>query len=147
MDAPEVTRTIETDLPAEELWGLVGDGAGWADWMVDRSTVTVEPGGEGTVDDDGIERTVRIDEVTDARVRFTWWPSDDAHRSSTVELVVVPAGDGSTLHVTERYTASALGSMGSPSMWAPAGIRWDVRGVLLSLRSIPASMSRLVVTA
>ena len=148
MDAPEVTRTIETDLPADELWGLVGAGAAWADCMVARSTVTIEPGGEGTVDDDGIERTVRIDEVTDGRVTFTWWPSDDAHRSSTVELVVVPARGGSTLHVTERFTARASMSMSmSSSTSMSAGIRWDVRGVVLSLIAIPASMSPLVVTA
>lgn len=126
----EVTRSVPTELSVDELWGLVGDGERWGEWMVDGADVAVRPGASGTVDDQGRRRTVVVDDVADGRVAFTWWPEGDVERASTVELVVAPATAGSTLRITERFTASA-----SASSVTAAGIAWDVRTLLLVLTS------------
>ena len=55
-DDTKITRTVETDLTPDELWSLVGDGEGWATWLVDDADIDVEPGASGTVVDDD-ERT------------------------------------------------------------------------------------------
>jgi len=125
-----VSRTIDTDLDAAELWSLVADGQAWARWLVDESDVDVTPGAQGTVVDDGVERHVRIEHRDDrpdgdaARVAFTWWPDDRPDLSSAVELVVLPTSQGSRLLVTETFAAARAS--------ATAGtLRWDVRLLLL----------------
>src|SRR4051794_27506276 len=119
--ATRITRTVDTDLDAEQLWDLVADGDAWARWMVDQADVEVRPGGAGTVVDDGVERAVRIDRLGDREVAFTWWPQDRPDLVSTVELVVLPAAGGSRLHVTE---ISARATTAAPAAW-------DVRLMLL----------------
>lgn len=130
-DATRVRRTVDTDLAPEELWALVTDGAGWTTWMVDEADLTVAPGADGTVVDDGIVRTVRIDHLdddgADRRVGFTWWPHDRPELVSAVELVVLPAADGSRLHVTETFASACA---------ATAPLAWDVRAVLLVARGL-----------
>jgi hypothetical protein len=132
----EVTRSVPTDLPVDELWALIGDGDRWGEWMVDGADIAVRPGATGSVDDQGRRRTVVVDDVTDGRVAFTWWPEGDADRTSMVELVVLPAATGSILRITERFAASA-----SASTVAAAGMAWDVRTLLVVLAAC------LVVTA
>src|SRR4051794_30327239 len=126
-EGPRITRTVDTDLDADELWGLVADGAAWADWMVDESHVDVAPGAAGTVVDDGIERTVRIDHLDGHRLRFTWWPHDQPGLVSAVELVVLPAAGGARLHVAETYLSASATA-------APAA--WDVRLMLLVAQAL-----------
>ena len=132
-DATRVSRTVDTDLAPDELWDLVTDGAGWATWMVDDAAVTVEPGADGTVVDDGVARSVHIDRrddgdaAGDRRVGFTWWPQDRPDLVSAVELVVLPATGGSRLRVTETFaSASAPGT----------ALAWDVRFLLLAVRAL-----------
>ena len=116
-----ITRTVETDLAPDELWSLVGDGDGWAAWLVDDADIDVEPGATGTVVDDDEARDVRIDHVdSHERVTFTWWPQGQADQASTVELVVIPG----RLLITETYCASA--------------IRWDVRALVLGSLALRA---------
>ena len=123
-----VSRTIDTDLSTEELWALLADGEAWATWMVDESDVTVAPGGEGRVVDDGVERRVRIDRLDDgrdgdgARVGFTWWPDDRPDLVSAVELVVLPAATGSRLRVTETE------GIGRPARRCADGRHGDLGG-------------------
>ena len=125
-EGTRITRTVETDLEVDELWSLVADGDGWARWMVDEADVEVAPGSGGSVVDDGVERSVRIDELTDHRVAFTWWPDDRPELVSAVELVVVPAVGGSQLRVTEiSMSASAV----------PEAV-WDVRMMLLVAQAL-----------
>ena len=126
----EITRTVETELPVEELWGLVADGDSWPAWMVDQADVEVTPGAQGMVVDDGRERAVHIGAVRDNQVSFTWWPVGDERLASTVELVVVPRPDGSALHVTERFPATLTASAATS-----AGMAWDIRTLLLVLRT------------
>ena len=126
----EITRTVETELPVEQLWALITDGDSWPTWMVDQADVDVAPGAQGTVIDDGRQRTVRIGAVRDDQVSFTWWPVGDERLASTVELVVLPRQGGSALHVTERFPATL-----SASAATTAGMAWDIRTLLLVLRT------------
>ena len=121
-DTTRITRTVDTDLDAADLWALVGDGDGWARWMVDEADVDVRPGAEGTVVDDGVERAVRIDRLDRSRVGFTWWPQDRPELVSAVELTVAPSPGGSTLRVTETFSACATTTTAE---------RWDGRLFLL----------------
>lgn len=130
-DPPDVTRirrTVETELAPDELWHLARDGDEWATWMVDEADVTVAPGAGGSVVDDGVTFTVRIDVVDDdgddQRVGFTWWPEDRPDLASAVELVVLPAPTGSRLLITETQACAA-----------PARTTWDVRLLLLGVRA------------
>jgi uncharacterized protein YndB with AHSA1/START domain len=127
--ATRITRTVETDLAAEQLWDLVADGDAWARWMVDESDVDVRPGGAGTVVDDGVERAVRIDRLGEREVAFTWWPQDRPDLVSTVELVVVPATGGSRLHVTETCLSASARAAAAPAAW-------DVRLMLLVAQAL-----------
>lgn len=128
MDDPTITRDIELDLAEDDLWGLVGNGAAWADWMTDTSDVEVVPGGSGEVVDDGVRREVRIDDVEPGhRVAYRWWPSGEPDAVSTVELVVMPRPNGSTLRITETLHASADAT-------TALDLRWEVR--MLALWSV-----------
>ena|SRR5436190_9289570 len=120
-DGTRITRTVETDFEVDELWSLVADGDGWARWMVDEADVDVAPGSAGTVVDDGVERSVRIDELDHHRLAFTWWPEGRPELVSAVELVVLPAVGGSQLRVTEISMSAST---------VPA-LTWDVRMMLL----------------
>ncbi len=122
-----ITRTVETDLDAEELWAMVADGDAWARWMVDESDVEVVPGRAGTVVDDGVARGVRIDRLDDHQLTFTWWPQHQPELVSAVQLVVLPASGGSRLHVTETYLSASATA-------APAA--WDVRLMLLLAQAL-----------
>jgi uncharacterized protein YndB with AHSA1/START domain len=122
-----ITRTVETDLDAEQLWHLIADGDGWAGWMVDEAAVDVAPGATGRVVDDGVERAVRVDRIGDHDVAFTWWPQDRPELVSAVELVVLPAAGGSRLHVTETYLSASA---------AVTAAVWDVRMMLLVAQAL-----------
>ena len=129
----EITRTVDTELPVEELWDLVADGDSWPVWMVDQAEVDVTPDAQGTVVDDGRERSVRIGTVGDGHVSFTWWPVGDERLASTVELVVLPHASGSALHITERFPATLTASAATT-----AGMAWDIRTLLLVLAVAPS---------
>jgi hypothetical protein len=124
-DATRITRTIDTDLGADELWHRVAEGEAWVGWMVDEADVSVAPGEGGTVVDDGIARDVGIDRLGERDLAFRWWPHDRPDLVSTVELVVLPTVGGSRLRVTETFL--------SASVTRPAA--WDVRLMLLLARA------------
>lgn len=130
MDDLTITRDIELDLAEDDLWGLVGNGAAWADWMTDTSDVEVVPGGSGEVVDDGVRREVRIDDVEPGhRVAYRWWPSGEPDAVSTVELVVVPRPNGSALRITETLRASTAAG-------TALDLRWEVRALALWSRAV-----------
>ena len=137
-EATRITRTVETDLQPDDLWALLSEGDAWATWMVDEADVDVRPGAGGTVVDDGVERTVRIDRLdTDGdacRVGFTWWPDDRPDLASTVELVVLPAATGSRLRVVETYASTSTASALTTAIAAPHA--WDVRLMLLVAQAL-----------
>ena len=125
-DATRITRTVETDLDTDELWQRIADGEAWASWMVDDADVSVTPGGGGSVVDDGVAVDVRIERLGDRDLTFTWWPHDSPEQASTVELVVLPAVDGSRLRVTETCLSAS----------ATRGAAWEVRLMLLVARTL-----------
>ena len=114
-----VSRDIDVDLSADELWSLIADRDGWARWLVDDADVAVVSGATGVVHDDGEARIVRIDEVIDGeRVRFQWWPANRPGDASAVELVVLPAPTGAVLHVTEVFPPQrTVLAMAAASAW------------------------------
>ena len=125
-DETRITRTVDPDLPSDELWLLVGDGEGWAAWLVDDADVVVEAGADGTVVDDDERRRVHVDHVEpQERVVFTWWPEDRPGTASTVELVVVPG----RLLITETHRDAPVAS---------TAVRWDVRAVMLWAQALHA---------
>jgi uncharacterized protein YndB with AHSA1/START domain len=118
---PEVaiTRTVELDLAADELWEMIGDGDRWADWMVDAATVEVEPGATGVVTEGNEERAVRIDRVDDGRrISFAWWPVAQPDLASAVDLVILPARHGTVLEIVETFpTRSTLQASAATTSW------------------------------
>jgi uncharacterized protein YndB with AHSA1/START domain len=131
-DVTRITRTIETDLEAGELWTLVADGDGWVEWMVDDADIDMDPGAHGSVVDDGVARDVRIDHVDPSRrVVFTWWPHSRPDQASNVELVILPSATGSRLRITETYARASAGA---------SSLAWDVRGMLLVVRALAAAV-------
>ena len=115
-----VTRDIVLGLPADEAWELIGDAAGWSEWMVDGADITVEPGAEGTVRDDGVERRVRVREVVHGeRVSFEWWRPGDEDGASVVELAVWPTPVGAGVRIVETFPAARH--------VAQASLAWEVR--------------------
>jgi hypothetical protein len=126
MDAPLiVSRDIDLDLPAGELWSLIADGAGWERWLVDEAEVAVETGASGVVREQGETREVRLDDVVAGeRVSFEWWPAGRPSEASAVELVVVPAPSGAVLHVTETFPPR------STAQASAAGFSWEVRAFM-----------------
>ena len=130
-----VTREIDVDLPAGELWALVADGDRWADWLVDEAAVDVAPGAGGTVVDGGEERTVGVSSVTpDEGLRFAWWPTDRPDLASSVELTVVETASRSVLRIVEVFPPMAIVAS------VDASLAWEVRAGCLWLRS--QSMAR-----
>jgi Polyketide cyclase / dehydrase and lipid transport len=125
MDEPLIiTRDIDIDLTADELWSLVAHGEGWERWLVDDADVVVETGASGVVRDDGRDRVVRIHEVVDGeRVSFEWWPAERPGEASAVELVVQPATTGAVLHVTEVFPPQRT------VLAMAASFRWEVRAL------------------
>jgi uncharacterized protein YndB with AHSA1/START domain len=113
-----LTRHIDLDAPAEQVWPLLAGPEGWILWLADDADVEIRPGGRGRVVDDGVARSVEIDSVEpERRVAFRWWPENDETDQSHVELVLVPGADAdpvghSTVVVTEtrgRHVAPTAG--------------------------------------
>lgn len=136
-DAVQITRTVDTDLAADDLWQLVADSDQWTQWLVEEAHIDVAPHAEGTVVDDGETRRVRIDRVEPGNqsLGFTWWPTDAPQLASAVDIVVLPHPAGSTLHVTETLPSAAA----SATTGAAAAFTWDVRCVLLGCRGLVMS--------
>jgi hypothetical protein len=135
-DEPTVRREIDLPLESDELWALISDGEAWEGWLGEDVAVEVEPGAHGSVvDDDGIERTVAIEEVTEGeRVGFVWWPTEQPDERSRVDLVVVPRPGGSGLEITETFlTCSVLTGSGLVS---PTRVPGERAELLWGLRSL-----------
>jgi uncharacterized protein YndB with AHSA1/START domain len=133
--AVEVTRAVELDVDPAEAWDLIGDGEGWAGWMVDEASVEVAPGGGGDVVDDGERRDVRIDDVVDGeRVAFTWWPAGQPGSASSVELRIVTAVPATVLEIVETFPARSTVAA------SVATVRWSVRALCaVALRRLPVA--------
>jgi uncharacterized protein YndB with AHSA1/START domain len=133
----EVTRSVELEAAADEVWAAITDPDQRAHWLDD---------------DDAQARRVRLDEVdADRRLVWTWWRPDEEAGASTVEIVLTPTAVGTRLVVTEtlpagasplgparaRSTASACGAQ---LVAARSGRAWGYRLLGLELRFVAVGM-------
>ena len=126
MDPTTITRQVDLDTPADELWEMVSDPDHLAAWLGDSVDVDVRPGGTGTVVDDDIVRHVQIEEVSQPRrLSFTWWESGDRSTESRVVFAIGTTVDGrSRLTITETLSGQSPGMVARASA---ARMRWEVR--------------------
>jgi uncharacterized protein YndB with AHSA1/START domain len=133
-----VTRSVELDAGADEVWRAVTDPGERAQWLDDP---------------DAASRRVRVDEAAPGhRLVWTWWHPGDEGDASTVTVELSPVlGGGTRVVVTEaipapvpvvRAHASArAGSVSarrSPAWVHCARDRWDARLLGLELLFVAA---------
>jgi uncharacterized protein YndB with AHSA1/START domain len=134
----EVTRSVELDVGADEVWRAVTDPGERALWLDDP---------------DAASRRVRVDEAAPGhRLVWTWWHPGDEDDASTVTVELSPVlGGGTRVVVTEAIPApvpvpvvSASASAGAASARrSPAWVhcardRWDARLLGLELLFVAA---------
>ena len=132
MDPLTITRGVDLDIDADQLWGALSDPDQLAAWLGDEVDLDVRQGGTGTVIDDGVLRHVRIDHVDEGRgLAFTWWEHDHPHLASTVRFAIEQRPDGgSHLAIVETFDPDALGGAVTKAS-AAASERWGVRVMCL----------------
>jgi uncharacterized protein YndB with AHSA1/START domain len=135
-----VTRSVELDAGAEEVWRAVTDPGERALWLDDP---------------DAASRRVRVDEAAPGhRLVWTWWHPGDEGDASTVTVELSPVlGGGTRVVVTEaipapvpvpvvRARASAparsMSARRSPAWVHCARDRWDARLLGLELLFVAA---------
>jgi uncharacterized protein YndB with AHSA1/START domain len=137
-----IERTADLDIGVEQLWELISTPQGWSTWLVDDADVTIAPDESGTATDDGVQRDVHVDSITDGRgVSFSWWDRTDPSSASYVRLDVVELPDGrSQLRVTERFLGATASATMSCSAGVELGIAWEVRFASLWLLALHSTV-------
>lgn len=111
MVAMEITRELDLDTPADDVWRLLTDPdelAGWVGDEVRGAPVTTDPAGR--------------------RLSWTWAPDGV---ESTVEVTVVEEGERTRVHVTERTAGVPTASARACSL-----ARWDDALFALEWRAV-----------
>jgi uncharacterized protein YndB with AHSA1/START domain len=137
-----VRRTVDLDVPVEQLWQLVADPARMAEWLGDAVDIDVQPGGTGAIVDDGVLKFVHVDRIdAGRRLSFSWWEPDQPEHTAQVVFEVAPVADGgSRLHITETLTAGATAS-GEARLSARARqLRWEARVCTLWACTVVAAL-------
>jgi Activator of Hsp90 ATPase homolog 1-like protein len=131
-DVRTVTRAVEVEAGADEVWSAISDPEVRALWLDD---------------DDAGARELRLDEIDDGqRLVWTWWRRDEEHRASRVEIVLAPTVGGTRVVVTETLASASIGAAGTPTCPAPgpvtlrAGDRWTYRLLGLELLLVAAGV-------
>jgi uncharacterized protein YndB with AHSA1/START domain len=116
-DDAEVTRSVEVEAAADQVWELLADPELRGAWLDD---------------DDALDREVRVDEARPGEsLVWTWWRPDDELGASQVAIVLTELATGGTrVAVTERLLAPpavrastlrvearATASVGFPTVW------------------------------
>ena len=142
MHEARITRTVELDAPAEDVWRALTEPELLGDWLGQEVELDVRPGGAGViVEADGAVRRARVEEVEPARrLALRWWPEDGDGPESTVELDLEATGGGTRLVVTETLVepAPAVASASAAAVSA----RWSGRLLLLGCSLLVASSAR-----
>jgi uncharacterized protein YndB with AHSA1/START domain len=125
-----VTRVVEVEAGADEVWSAISDPELRAQWLDD---------------DDARSRELRLDEVDDGRrLVWTWWRPDGEPRASRVEVVLAPTMGGTRVVVTETLASTPVGvvraSVGSGPATLRAGARWSYRLLGLELLFVAAGV-------
>ncbi len=101
MDEVTVERSVELGASPSEVWRHIIDGTLASEWM--GSPIAINPRSGGAVEfaPDGTPFIGTVEEI-DPGHSITWsWRHPDRDPSQ-VTITVEPAGDGTTLTVTER---------------------------------------------
>jgi uncharacterized protein YndB with AHSA1/START domain len=124
----QVTRSVDIDADADDVWRAVADPGERGRWLDDPDART---------------RSMRVDELDttapERRLTWTWWQPGHESGASTVSVVVAPReGGGNRVVITESLRASA--SAGSLGAGAGAGLRalWSHRILGLELLMLTA---------
>ncbi|MGH9230447.1 MAG: SRPBCC family protein [Acidimicrobiales bacterium] len=125
-----VTRAVEVEAGADEVWSAISDPELRALWLDD---------------DDARSRRLRLDEVDDGRrLVWTWWRTDDEPGASRVEIVLAPTVGGTRVEVTETRASAAVGVAGGSAQSHPATLRasdrWTCRLLGLELLFVAAGV-------
>jgi uncharacterized protein YndB with AHSA1/START domain len=138
-EKPEVTRSVDLEAGADQVWELLTDPELRGAWLDD---------------DDALERELRIDDARPGEsLTWTWWRSDDEASTSQVAIVLTELATGGTrVAVTERLLAAPLtGSRVRSRVQMSASARvgfptaWDRR--LLGLELLLVAAGALVAVA
>ena len=131
-DGHTVTRAVDVEAGAAEVWSAISDPELRALWLDD---------------DDARARELRLDEIDDGqRLVWTWWRRDDEPRASRVEIVLAPTVGGTRVVVTETLASASVGVAGTPARAGPApvtlraGDRWTYRLLGLELLLVAAGV-------
>lgn len=88
MDSTRISRSVELDASADDVWRALTDPALPADWL-DVVELDVRPGGAAglIVEGDGAVRRARVEEVQPARrLALCWCPADGEGPAPAGEL-------------------------------------------------------------
>ncbi len=104
--AVKVERHVK--VPPATVWPYLADGALWARWQGVRAHVDARPGGACEIEMPNGTTASGTVLVADPphRLVFTWGfagaPAEMAPGSSTVEITLTPAGDGTLIALVHR---------------------------------------------
>jgi uncharacterized protein YndB with AHSA1/START domain len=107
-DSATITQEIRIAAHPETVFAFLTDPDKILRWKGKSATVDPRPGGIYRVDVDGrhIARGEYVEVVPNRRVVFTWGWEDEGNPvppgSSTVEITLVPDGDGTILRLVHR---------------------------------------------
>lgn len=108
-----VDRQRRIDAPPGRVWRVFEHPDLRREMLGGDLDVDLEPGATGTFDDGATTRPVRIDDVDPPRrLAFEWGAGADA---SQVDIRLVPAEDGTDVHVTEILGGRPSSHLAVPS--------------------------------
>ncbi len=107
-DGCAITREIRIAARPETVFAFFTDPAKMIRWKGQTATLDPRPGGLYRVDVNGrnVARGEYVEIVPNRRIIFTWGWEDEGNQvppgSSTVEITLIPDGDGTILRLVHR---------------------------------------------